>query len=184
MPAGYTRAKRAEKAQLGRDKKRDLNNMSPELYEELLAVFRKHGGPCKDVYAELGCLSSRGKRLFKRPYPKLGLPAMADRLAEEEVEIRAARRRKEEGLPEKVPLPSADELVADETRAVVIADGEARRLQEMVRREDERRRARADAIEARAEEALLLSLQRRNAIALNGITADARCRELSRAHRA
>lgn len=154
-----------------RKPRQSISHVTREMYDEWVAVFRKHGGPNAGAVAELGWLISKTKRVFKRGYPSLGLPPVADILAEDEVRIRAARRRAEEGLPEKIPLPTEDELQANEQRAIVLADSESRRLQEMVRREEDRRKAREDAIQARSEEALLLGMQRRNAIALNGITA-------------
>lgn len=154
-----------------RKPRQSISHVTREMYDEWVEVFRKHGGPNAGAVAELGWLISKTKRVFKRGYPSLGLPPVADILAEDEVRIRAARRRAEEGLPEKIPLPTEDELQANEQRAIVLADSESRRLQEMVRREEDRRKAREDAIQARSEEALLLGMQRRNAIALNGITA-------------
>jgi hypothetical protein len=153
-------------------KKRDLTgHITAEVYAELVEVYRKHGGPCDALCKELGWLPARAARVFTRGYKRSGHRPIVEILAEDQVAIHANRRRLEEGLPPAPPLPTEDELQADSNRAVVIADHENRRLQELVRREEERRKAREDAIQARSEEALLLGMNRRNAIALNGVTA-------------
>lgn len=153
-------------------KKRDLTrHITPEVYAELVAVFRKHGGPCDALFKELGWLPARAQRVYMNGYPSKGYKPIVDIIAEDEVAIHANRRRLQEGLEPAPPLPTVDELEADSNRAIVIADVESRRLNELVRREQERTKAREDAIQARSEEALLLGMQRRNAIALNGVTA-------------
>jgi hypothetical protein len=58
-----------------------------------------------------------------------------------------------------------------EQKAIVIHTAEQDRIRELVRQEEERRKAREDAIQARSEEATLIGINRRNAIALNGVTA-------------
>lgn len=139
--------------------------ITPEEWQRIVSVFAKHDGRPKAAGAELGWPRARAERRFKFGYPSLGYPPIKTILARDGFsasEIRAQRQLVEAQLPPSAPAQAT---------AQVITTAEQARLQQMVRREDERELARKDAIKARGEEATLVSINRRNAIALNAMTA-------------
>lgn len=145
--------------------------ISQSEWDRICEVYRRHNGPRKSVAEELGWTIVRMKRVFKRGYPSQGFPPVMQVLCmdpDSVDEIRAKRQQLQKELPPSEPIESVEEV---EAKAVVIHTREQERIASLMRREDERRHAREDALEARTEEAVLVSSARRNAIALNGVTA-------------
>lgn len=140
--------------------------ITPEEWQRIVSVYAKHDGRLKAIAAELGWPFARTQRRWNTGYPSLGLPPIKDIIGKEAfsaAEIRAARQLNEERLPSSADVTEP----LDEGRAVVISTAEEARIKQMVKREEERERARQDALKARGEEATLVQINRRNAIALN-----------------
>ena len=140
--------------------------ITPEEWLRIVKVYSRHEGRIRGVAAELGWPIARTTRLWKKGYPSLGYPAVKTVIARDgfsETELRARRAEISAALP-----PSAHTA---ESRAEVIHGAEEHRLRQMVLREEMQERARQDAIRSRAEEAMLISINRKNAIALNAMTA-------------
>lgn len=163
---------------VGSNKALDSNRMvkaktgliSPKRWEAIVRVFARHQCQTVPIALELGWDEQRVRRVFRRGYPSKGYPPIKTLLAMDALatdEIRAQRNEIEESLPPSEPIASVEEV---ERKAVVISDSENARVRMMVRREEERERSRNDAIKARAEEAMLISINRKNAIAMNGVT--------------
>lgn len=139
-------------------------------WNRIVGVFSKWDGRISLVATELGWRDERTRAIWNRGYPTLGYPPVKTILAKDVLsadEVRAARQRMKAKLPESEPIGSEVEIVA---KAHVIAGSEARRVAHMVLMEEERAKARADAVEARSEEAMLISMNRKNTLALNGMT--------------
>jgi hypothetical protein len=136
-----------------------------EEWQRIVAVFSKHEGRVRAAAAELGWPRARAIRRYRLGYPSLGYPPIKTILARDLFsadEIRAERQLAEARLPPSAPSHAAVE---------VITSAEQARLKQLVRREEDRQLARNDAIKARGEEATLIQINRRNAIALNAMTA-------------
>lgn len=136
-----------------------------EEWQRIVAVFSKHEGRVRGAAAELGWPKARAARRYKLGYPSLGYPPIKTLLARDGFsmeEIRAERRLIEARLPPSAPMHATAE---------VISTAEQARISQLVRKEEERESARKDAIKARGEEATLVGINRRNAIALNVMTA-------------
>lgn len=139
--------------------------ITPEEWQRIVAVFAKHEGRLRATAAELGWPIARTTRCWKNGYASIGYPPIKTLLARDAfsaAEVRAERQLIEKRLPPSAP---------DEATAEVMSAAEEQRIKQLVRREDERERARQDAIKSRGEEATLVSINRRNAIALNAMTA-------------
>lgn len=146
-------------------------------YDQLVAVYAKHDCVMTAVACELGWTRGRVKSVYTQGYPSKGLPSVQSLLARNKLaaeEIRAERERLDEELPPSeqivatTPAAQAEEIAE---KAVVINERENERLRMLIKRDEDRRKAREDATKARAEEAMLVSVARRNALALNGVTA-------------
>lgn len=148
--------------------------INPVEWERIVAVYAKHDGRLHQTAMELGWPIARTTRVFKRGYPSIGYPPIRTILAKDAFsanEIRAERQLMEGSLPPSAaPLDKLPQAT-DHERAVVISSAEELRIKEMVRREEERERARKDSLKSRSEEATLVQINRRNAIALNLMTA-------------
>lgn len=160
-----------------------IATITPAEWDRIVSVYQRHGGYSIRVAQELGWNDARARRIFYRGLPSRGFPPIRTLIAMDGLvadQIRAKRSEFEEaavvmedqhaayaGNVQKTAKRSA----VVEVKAQVIEPREQERLNELVRREDERAKARADAVKSRAEEALLVSANRRNAIALNGVTA-------------
>lgn len=160
-----------------RPKRHPEGSVSPDDYHELVKIFAKHDCNIANVAAELGWPARRATRAYKRGYPGHGFPPIRTILARDTIagdEIRAERAALDRKMPrsteivETAPGAQAAEI---ESKAVVIHGAEERRLKALMRLEEERRLTREDAIKSRAEEMMLISINRRNALALNGVTA-------------
>jgi hypothetical protein len=134
-------------------------------WQRIVNVYVKHDGRIRTVAADLGWPLARTARLWRNGYPSLGYPPIKTVLARDA--FSASEIRAERALIEKALPPSA----RINATAEVISAAESARIEIMVRREQERERTRADAIKSRAEEATLVSINRKNAIALNVMTA-------------
>lgn len=144
--------------------------INPEEWARIVGVFAKHEGRINAAAAELGWPKLRAYRVWTYGYPSVGYPPIKTILSRDSfsaTEVRAERERMAKQLP-----PSADltDPKDDHQRAIVISEGEEQRVRQMVKREEERERARADALKSRTEEATLIQINRRNAIALNVMT--------------
>lgn len=140
--------------------------ITPEEWLRIVKVYARHEGRLRAVSVELGWPIARTTRLWMRGYPSLGYPSIKTVIARDgfsEMEVRARRAEISAALP-----PSAHTA---EARAEVIHGAEEHRLRQMVVREQMQERARQDAVKSRAEEAMLISINRKNAIALNAMTA-------------
>lgn len=154
-----------------RKRKPLISNMTPDEWNRIVSIYARHGGYSYAVAVELGWPVARAARVYKRGYPSLGLPPIKTILAQDALSadaIRAKRQELSDSLPPSEIVRTVEEV---ETKAVVIHDAEQARIKDLVRQEEERQKTRADAIASRAEEALLIKINRNNAIALNGVTA-------------
>jgi hypothetical protein len=138
--------------------------MTQEEWNEIVAVFAKHDGRITVVAEELGFPEARTRRLWVKGYPSAGFPPIRTTLAKDELAADEVRAKRQELLSSMNP-PTAEAI------AETLSPEEQRRVQARVDRERLRAQVRADAIKSRAEEATLVSMNRRNAIALNGVTA-------------
>lgn len=163
--------------------------ITPADWDRIVEVYERHGGYSIKVAHELGWTHDRARRFFYKGVPSMGYPPIRTLLAMDNLsteQIRARRAEIEEQIAyesnkpagsERFPVrqkkkqPVVETPEAVEAQAVVIQETEQARLRELVRLEEQRRKAREDAIQSRAEEATLVSINRRNAIALNGLTA-------------
>lgn len=139
--------------------------ITPEEWQRIVAVYAKHEGRLRATAAELGWPIARTTRCWKNGYPSIGYPSIKTVLARDAfsaMEVRAERQLIETRLPPSAP---------DDATAEVMSAAEEQRIKQLIRREDERALARKDAIKSRSEEATLVSINRRNAIALNAMTA-------------
>lgn len=149
---------------------KEARRITSDEWNQLIEVYRKWDGRISMVAAELGWPEAKTRRVYKRGYPSLGLPGIETTLARDALateEIRAGRQAIQERLPKVTPLSSPQIAVQNPQ---VLARGEQKRIAVMVDAEERRVQARRDAVEARAEEAVLISITRRNAVALNGVT--------------
>jgi hypothetical protein len=149
-------------------------SINADEWQRIVAVYAKHEGRLHQTAAELGWPIARTTRLYKRGYPSIGYPPIKNILAADAFsanEIRAERQLMEGSLPPSAPVEVLSKVAPDHQRAVVISTAEEARIKEMVRREEERERARKDSLKSKAEEATLVQINRRNAIALNVMTA-------------
>ena len=145
--------------------------ITTEEWNRIVEVYRRYDGRISLVAEHLGWLKARTQRAWRRGYRSLGLPPIRTLLARDALaaeEVRAARAELSTKLPPSVQVKERAEIIHS---AEVMAKGEARRIAAMVEMEETRRKARQDAIEARTEEAMLVSINRRNSLALNGVTA-------------
>lgn len=153
-----------------RKRKSLVSNITPDEWNRIVSVYARHNGYSCAVAVELGWPIARTARVYKRGYPSLGLPPIKTILAQDALSadaIRAKRQELSESLPPSVEITRVEEV---EVRAEIVHEAEQTRVRELLRQEEERQKARADAIKSRAEEALLISVNRRNALALNGVT--------------
>lgn len=150
------------------------NQIDAKQWTDIVAAFARNGGSGPATAEELGWPVARANRLLRNGYPKLGLPPIRTILAMDSLaaeEIRARRHRLNEQLEALVPSEPAHSEAEVVQKATVIHEAEASRVRRLVEIEEERRRAREDAIKCRAEEAMLISINRKNSLALNGVTA-------------
>lgn len=145
--------------------------MTPEHWQHVLSVYAKHDGHQHAVAEELGWGRKRVQRVWNRGYPSLGFPPVQQVLARDATAAAEIRAERERILRDTEVQERAEQLMAAATQKAPLSDDEQRRIAVMVERENERARARADAVKARGEEAALISASRRNAIALNAVTA-------------
>ena len=148
-------------------------SITPDSWNHIVAVFLKHDGRILASAQELGWPPARAERVFKRGYPSIGYPPVKtliarDRFSEQEIR---ARRAELEALRAEDGGSSSAPMVQDGEPVQVLAEPEQRRMAELLRREAEREKARQDALKTRAEEAMLIGMARKNAIALNAVTA-------------
>lgn len=174
--------------------------ISPERWNHIVACFAKHDGRLYASARELGWPVARTRRVLEFGYPSIGYPSVKSLLALDhagEQAIRAARadieaersKSSHEAMAELVEAAKRTGLSAtrvlgkarrtpedlvreqEEPESHVLTVAEQRRVAALVKREEERDKARTDAIKARGEEATLVSASRRNALALNAVTA-------------
>lgn len=147
-------------------------SVTPDEWNRIVAVYAKHNGRVTFVARELGWPMKRTARLWQNGYPSKGYPPIKTVLAHDHLSanaVRAARAELEAEVEDEVaPFRAA---VLEATHAVVLPSKEQLRLTELMSREAEREKARQDAIKSRGEEASLVSAARRNALALNAVTA-------------
>lgn len=144
--------------------------ITPEEWTRIVSVFAEYEGRVVPAARALGWPYAKAQRRWKYGYPSLGYPPIKKILACDEFsadEVRAARSKIESDLPKSADLRNP---MDDPHRAVVISTAEAARVRAMVKREEERAASRADAVKARGEEATLIQINRRNAIAMNVMT--------------
>lgn len=142
-------------------------------WNRLIEVYKKWDGRTSLVAVELGWPVARTHRVWKRGYPSLGLPPIQTVLAKDALaadDVRAERQKIQAVLPPPAVEVKSPAIAVQ--KAHVLAAGEAKRIAAMVQFEETRQLARQDAIQARAEEAMLVTLTRRNALALNGMTSN------------
>lgn len=145
--------------------------MTPEFWQHVLAVYAKHDGHQHAVAEELSWGLKRVQRVWNRGYPSLGFPPVQQVLARDATAAAEIRAERERILRDTEVEDRAQQLMAAATQKAPLSDDDQQRIAAMVERENERARARADAVKARGEEAALISASRRNAIALNAVTA-------------
>lgn len=151
-------------------------HIGPREYDYIVSVFAKHNGLTGPVACELGWESHRTKRVYDVGYPRLGFPPARTMIAMDRVaadEVRAQRARLSSQLPPSVEIEAEDPAEQQEEisqKALVIHGAEESRIRALMQVEEDRRLQREDAVKARAEEAMLVSITRRNALALNGVT--------------
>jgi hypothetical protein len=148
-----------------------VSNITPEEWDRIVAVYARHHGYSYAVAVELGWPIARARRVYMRGYKSLGLPPIKTLLAKDALsaeQIRAKRASMDAELPPTEEVTSIEQI---ESKATVIHAAEQARVRELVRLEEVREKAREDAVKSRADEALLISINRKNAMALNGVTA-------------
>lgn len=149
--------------------------VNPTEWNRIVAAFAKHEGRVVLVAQELGWPKARTNRVYTKGYPSLGYPPVKsilgmDGSVEAELEVRAERQKKSEpAVPETGSKPGGSPG-PQEVRAEMMSSTEESRIKRMVQLERDREAARKDAVQSRTEEALLVSTNRRNAIALNAVT--------------
>lgn len=139
-------------------------------WRRIVDVYRRWDCRLSIVAEALGWPEPRVRRMWNKGYPTLGYPPIKTLLARDAFaveEIRAKRHQLRKELPPEVVATTPEEV---EQKAEIIMQGESARIRRLVEIEDERAAARADAVASRAEEALLISLNRKNTLALNGLT--------------
>lgn len=148
----------------------ELKKIDADEWNRIVGIFARVNGNVTAAAIELDWPQARCRRVFNRGYPTLGLPPIRTALAMDSLaaeEIRASRYSLDRMIPRSVSVTNVAEV---EQKAVVIVEAEAARVRRLVEIEEERRKARADAVEARGEEALLIKCNRQNSMALNGLT--------------
>jgi hypothetical protein len=142
--------------------------INKEEWQRIASVYAKYDGNLRMAAAALGWPIARTTRRYKLGYVSKGFPPIKTMLARDAFsanEIRAERELRAGGH---------STLVKQKQRAratEVMSAEQALRVQSLVKAEETRARARADAVKSRAEEATLVLINRRNAIALNAVTA-------------
>jgi hypothetical protein len=152
-------------------KKPTTRDITPERWAQIVAIYARHAGRVWPAAMELGWPVARTRRIYHKGYPSCNLPPIKEILAEDAKaaeQIRAERQRIADQLPPSAPLTTIEQVVH---RPEVLHVAESARIAQMVRREKDREKAREDAVRSKAEEAMMISINRRNAIALNGVTA-------------
>lgn len=160
-----------EKKLLLNSKKRHKSLLTPSEWTRICGVYMKNNAEIFATSVELGWPIARTRRVYLRGYPSCGLPPVKEVLARDAdsaEEVRAARHELDVGPQEAIETIVKKRKGTNQT--IVIARGEAERVRMLVEREEMRRKSRADMIQSRAEEAMMISLNRRNSLALNGVT--------------
>lgn len=145
------------------------SEITPDEWNRIVRVFQMHDGRPHAAARELGWPVARAKRILHRGYPSAGYPPVTTLIGRDHVDADQVRAMRHELEQRDIERVSEQRELAQRTQRDDVED--QARVKQLVARERERDKVKADALASRAEEATLVSAARRNAIALNGVTA-------------
>jgi hypothetical protein len=150
--------------------------MTDAYWDEWLDIFRQHPGETVKVAGLMGVPRNKARVIWHHGYPKQGRPPMRDVIEGEKAAARDLRAELEAEAPRGVQGRDARAHKTEAPAKEVEAPGDAiiqnAAVGIIVERDRKRRRAQADAAKTRAQEGVLVSVSRGNAIALAAATAN------------